>query len=360
MSHKKPKPRLWDLLSRRVRLQLAVDFVRARADDYRRRFPEVIGIGVGYRTTRKTLEINPDQVCIRFVVQRKIAKSNRSRRHLPQYVWTSVRIDACTHRIKIPTDVCVSKSGIQHVDMRGGVKLSGNGHGINHGSVAAMVRHISSPAKRYLLTCLHVADNDMCNNSSGVRCLNASGSVIGVTDKQLSSLGLAFDAALIPVTAPNLTRLECWGHKIRKVATLKETLDILDRHQPLYLLGRSNIPPLSGRPAVLRSDKIPIVMTSWHFNDGDFSYRGTNTPVYTFCNYFQYSFPNQALGTAGISCPGDSGSAIVTEDDVLVGMHFYGAVEPTNSGIANRVLGYAFMAFSLFEDNVFSINIRLA
>lgn len=265
-------------------------------------------------------------------------------RGVPSHIGSVARVGRHRLRVDIPTDVSEFSGGSPHafVDLTGGIVSRNAGQPVDCGASCCMVHNAAMPGERYLLTCYHVFSPSLSDApGSALECVGPLGSPLGqvleVASPDAPSAGL--DAALVLLDDPALDSLPTWGQGVLRRAT---DVDIgwLTEAGPLAICARRVAPAIDGRRAVTRTGPLPAEFHSYFPHPLPFDYRATAGRVLSIAGTLQYVSP---------VLPGDSGSAVLDGDGVLVGMHFF--------GMGNT--GFAMSAPRLFDPGVFSIELEL-
>lgn len=196
------------------------------------------------------------------------------------------------------------------------------------GTAAALVRDRLAPQRQYLLTCAHVAAPDIAARAGdAVRLALAGASWPGRLCEWQPALGEGcprseLDAALVEIDAATLERLLATLGSAGAAADswLPAGLDDLveaDRPVAMQRSAAHGGTPLNGRLASSWSGEVLV--------DED-----------TFPDYFV----QQAIGyrTDPAPQPGDSGAAVWTQGDRLLGMHIAGLEEGSSRFGANALM----------------------
>lgn len=340
---------LWRELSVATKLRIIGQVLSERATYFRKKYPAVTGMSAGYRVTRSQNLPHMDEVCLRFTVRAKWAQGVPKGRLLPASVSRTVSVNNRRMKIRIPTDVSAYQEGRQQsTDLTNGIEIDFGAVGPNYGVSLCIVSDVDAPDNKFLLTCQHVVDPRLSGEFDNNICVNSANlALLGICNKALGAM-LTLDAALIPLRSGAFGRISSWRTLISSVVGHSEIHDLMNRHETLFLLCRSRTPSTATLAAVSRTRKIEVRLESVDHDNETLKYVGTNRSEYSFNRLIKYYFLSEP------SKPGDSGSAVVTADGRLVGMHFYGMIE-NNS----RSLGFAIEASALFQNGLFPINISL-
>ena len=344
---------LWSALSVTAKLGIIAQLIHERSAHFRRTYPAVTGMGAGYRVSRVQHEPHFDEVCLRFTVRTKSPKSKLRDQVLPAFVTRTVTINGKKLTVRIPTDVSAYTKGRQQgTNLTQGIEIGKRESGISYGAACCVVSDTKAPANKYLLTCQHVADPRLDNKFDGSVCVSsAEPQILGACDGRLGAMP-ALDAVLVPLRSSFSDPMMSWSNSISSFVDHNELHKLVDQKETLLLLCRSSRPAVGKLPAVHRTREIEIRIESVDHDDELLKYNETQRSQYRFGRLFKYYFLTE------VTVPGDSGSAIVTTDGRLVGMHFYGMLE--NEGKqGERYVGFGIEAAAIFEPGKFGINIEL-
>ncbi|MFN9212358.1 MAG: trypsin-like peptidase domain-containing protein [Betaproteobacteria bacterium] len=334
---------LWSALSRAEQWQLALAVAQRRGAELTRRYPNVVGVGAGYRSRRE--EAHPvDEICLRFMVRRKWTRAAAGRGTIPPHIRTTVNHGGRRRVVSIPTDVSVFAGGAPQatLDLTAGITTRRHGQPLDFGAACCLVRNAAHPGERYLLSCYHVFSTRLDAAPFDADCVDtATGRPLATrmepADPQHPQR--AVDAALALVDDPAVDGIAAWGRRPVARATTRDLL-ALRLDTPLVLTALRTAPRSSAGPAVVRPGPLRAVFQSLFPQPLPFDYRATAGRVFQFSNTVQY--------LADVR-PGDSGSALLDDRGTLYGMHFWGRGRE----------GFAFAATRLFDDGVFPFDIVL-
>lgn len=338
---------LWSALSRQEQLRLALAVARRRGAALARAYPNVLGVGAGYRARRDAAD-PIDEVCLRFLVRRKWSGARGGAGAIPRRIRTTVTIDGRRRTLAIPTDVSAFDGGQPHataplaVDLTAGITTRSQGQPVDFGSVCCLVRNAAVAGERYLLSCYHVFSPTLTATPFEADCVaTASGRVLATLMEPADPLHPrhAIDAALALVDDPQVDRIAVWGRRPVARATAHDLL-ALRPDTPLTLAALRTAPDSTAGAAVVRPGPLRAVFQSLFPQPLPFDYRATAGRIFRFPNTVQYLAEVR---------PGDSGCALLDERGTLYGMHFYGQGRS----------GFAFAATSLFDDEAFPFEIVL-
>jgi len=327
------RPVAWQAIPVSERMKIALAIARRRGPDLRRRYPNVLSVGAGFRS-RSRVAI-ADEVCLRYWVSRKLKRWRPGL--IPGEITAYVARRGRRSLVRIPTDVTEFRGGRPHRDLTAGIVSKSGGKLIEYGSACCLVTRARTPRELYLLTCYHVMSPDMSVPTREVSCIDCSdNSQLGVlaTLANTNTPGDPVDAELISIQ-PGLAPLAVWGRTAASKASDADLSTLTTATS--VLLVRQHIPPSAGG-GTPRQGPIPATFQSI-LPTNDFEYPGVGT--YTFQDTIEY--------TADVH-GGDSGSALIDCNGKLYGMHFYGMGD----------FGYALSAPRLFESGAFPIDIWLA
>jgi hypothetical protein len=96
----------WERLRKDVQFGIACKVAQRRAKSLRKRFPNVIGVGAGLRSTRGKLR-KTAPICLLFTVapgQKQGWRDDRGR-SIPARIAATVKLRGRTVKVNIPTDV---------------------------------------------------------------------------------------------------------------------------------------------------------------------------------------------------------------------------------------------------------------
>ena len=331
----------WSRLDRTTQFRIAVDVATRRGAALARQHANVLSVGAGLRS-RDWSRVLSDEVCLRFLVARKW--KTRRPGGVPSHIGSVARVGGHLLRVAIPTDVSEFSGGSPQafLDLTGGIVSRNAGQPVDSGAMCCMVHNAAMPGERYLLTCYHLFSPTLSDApGGGLDCVGPLGSPLGqvleVANPDAPSAGL--DAALVLLDDPTLDSLPTWSQVPLRRAT---DVDIgrLTEAGPLSICARRMAPAIDGRPAVTRTAPLPADFHSYFPHPLPFDYRATAGRVLSIAGTVQYVSP---------VLPGDSGSAVLDGDGVLVGMHFFGQGNT----------GFAMSAPRLFGPGVFSIELEL-
>lgn len=325
---------LWAELDRATQLEVARRVAAERSRELQRRIPNVLSVGVGYRTRRDVDRPLEAEICLRFLVAKKWTR--RRKGGVPPEIEAYVELDGRRRRCAVPTDVAEIGRGRTQgdQDLGGGIlarPLLGGGAGLM-GAVGCLVRDRDRPESLYLLGCHHVFTRSLRQGNcepaaSGTRILrrddkSAVGRTVFFAPLLPPGGGFGLDAALAQVEDEDRVSAELHGVEPLRVAPEGEM------PQPYRILA-----PRGPLDAFFVSEQFAL----------DLPYQCGRT--------IRVRRALESLAASTPTRPGDSGSPLLAADGTLYGMHFYG----TDLG---RSL--ALPADELFADDVFPVRIELA
>jgi hypothetical protein len=330
---------LWPTLDAATQFRLALDLATLRLPQWRRRYPNVVAAGAGYRLRGNTRH---EEICVRIVVERKWtgrARSGAARAGaLPSVLRVALPGGGGRHAL-IPVDVVERPRGrpASTLALTDGVRVVDGSRDLGAGSICCLVRDAQRPGDRYLLSCHHVLTGsgalpDFSVDPNALTTL-PDGEVIATLAQWAPlrfTVGFGTDAALARVVEPEVTDISAWGRGIRRVGALAEL------PRPLFLLARRMTRTASGQP-VVRTAPLPAQMVGVDVNVR-FNYGNRQVGITRVIQY--------EAATEG----GDSGAALVGADGSLYGMHFYEDAQGRS---------YALTVTELFLESPFAIDIRL-
>ncbi len=329
---------LWSTLDATAQFRLALEVATRRLPLWRRRYPNVVAAGAGYRLRGNSRQ---EEICVRIVVERKWAGRPRGAKRagtVPSLLRVALPGGRGRHAL-IPVDVVERPRGrpAGTLALTDGVRVLDGGQNLGAGSICCLVRDAQRPGDRYLLSCHHVltgsgAQPDFSPDPDALTAL-PDGEVIA-TLAQWAPLrfdtGFGTDAALARVVEPQVTDMTAWGRGIRRIGALAEL------PRPLFLLARRSTNTANGQP-IKRTAPLPAMMVGVDVNMR-FNYGNRQVGIRRVIQY--------EAATEG----GDSGAALVGADGSLYGMHFYEDVQGRS---------YALTVGELFVESPFAIDIRL-
>lgn len=324
----------WSRLSRTTQFHIALAVARRRGRELMKRYPNVLGVGAGYRALSQTA-LPIQEVCLRFLVNRKWKRRISGAGSIPRRIRAQVSYRGRPVKVAIPTDVSEFRGGKPHADLdvTAGITSRKGGTQREYGSACCLVYNRSHAHERYILSCYHVFSPGLNEPPGTIDCIvSPSGPVVGSMLEMADPsrpVG-AVDAALTLVKDASIDGLVSSGNAIRGCATDYDIANLPAQSQ-LYVYGRAN----AARPGPL-----PGAFHSYFPNPLPFDYRSTAGKVLYFSDTLEY--------VASVK-PGDSGAAVADANGTLYGMHFYGKDN----------IGYAFSAPRLFDPGVFPFSIEL-
>lgn len=334
----------WSKYSRRTQFRIALDVARRRGVELTAAFPNVVGVGAGFRSKGGDESVY-DEVCLRFLVQRKWKSRIAKAKAIPPSIRARVRVGKKLVWVSIPTDVSEFRGGKPHValDLTGGITSRHLGQPLEFGSCCCLVKNRNSPGERFVLSCYHVFSRSLDDTPAGRDCIvwdtgTPIGPMLEAADPEATSNAL--DATIARITSATIDSVTTWSRAPISRAT---DFDIasLPKNAQLFVYGRRVAPPVNNLPALTRSTPVPAIFQSVFPHPLKFDYRAAAGKFLFFADTLQY--------VADVR-PGDSGAAVMDTQGKLFGMHFYGQ---------NNNIGYAFSAPRLFESGVFSFDITL-
>ena len=246
----------------------------------------------------------------------------------PASYQTPIGVTTCYVPIKIET---YYKGGRENslINVAAGIAATGHNAGVSrslYGAVCSIVSERGNPSKRYLLGCTHVFG--LTKNVHA--CVAASQSII--TNRiQDTKIGQLIEASPLLINgAPCIDAAIC---------------SILPGAAVTWDYGPTQPRRVQRRYSTPRNCRI---YTPRGAITAIFSKEWTNIPLNYSCGTVVLKAAYQFIAE---TMPGDSGSAVISDDGTLYGMHIWGDIE-------NRV-SLAIPGWALFEDGLFSINIQL-
>lgn len=316
----------WDKLGREEQLALLVRLCTARAAEFRRKFDGVLTLGVGYKTQGGE---RTEALCLAFLVKSKKEKVHRP---VPKSVAAFVERDGRRLRVYVPTDLEELGDGAPHanVNLASGVLAVGlpNPAVKCTGAVCCLVRQTDTPANVYALGCHHV----LALSAQTQGCAALVSEVIS-NDLPGQPVGQLFE--YLPMS-PNVR--SCQDAAIALLDSAVNATWVHSGRTPLRTETASHEPP-GCRIYTPRGVLPAAYVKTW-----------MDVPLfYPNCGWVYiartYQFQADTL-------PGDSGSAVMSDDGTLYGMHFWGQS-------SNR-LSMAIPAATLFSPGLFSVDFSLA
>lgn len=316
----------WDTLGRDEQLALLVKLCTARAAEFRRKFDGVLTLGVGYKTQGGE---RTKALCLAFLVKDKKDKVGRP---VPETIVAFIERGGRRLRVYVPTDLEELGDGGPHVNanLASGILAAGlpNPAVRCTGAVCCLVRQIDAPSNVYALGCHHVLT--LSAQTQGCAAL-----VSEVISNDLPSQPVAQLFEYLPMS-PNVR--SCHDAAIALLDSSVNATWLHSGRRPLRTETAAHEPP-GCRIYAPRGVLPASYVKTW-----------IDVPLfYPNCGWVYiartYQFQADTL-------PGDSGSAVMSDDGTLYGMHFWGQS-------SNR-LSMAIPAATLFSPGLFSIDFDLA
>lgn len=371
--------RRWNGLSLARRFAIAQRVVRLRIPQWAKTYSGMVSVGVGHKLTRTPAQkraarlvaeksthrkapkqrrgpipwtlgtVKRDQICIRFVMERKwtdidAAKRAKDLERIPSLIHTTAVIRGRRLRVSIPTDVHQHTTGALHaaINATDGIRVIDAATALTSpdhrnsclGSFCCVVRNRKKPSERYLLSCHHVLTLSVNSpifspvGQADVRMRIPDASCGELFDYATLGNGTEFgcDAALAQLNVPNDPQM--WEAAPTTIA------GAFDHPIALSVL----VPRTNPNLPVSRTSQIPAEFIDVQFGQ-----------LIPFNNQVAVLF-EAVVRYRAATVKGDSGSAVLGPDGTLYGMHFYEFAD----GIA-----CAIPAYILFRPGLFSINIML-
>lgn len=325
----------WERLSERTQFRLIRAVAQRRGPAFKKMFPNVVGIGTGYRTVGEASSIRKE-FCLRFLVKRKWEDRRNRQGKIPSLIQAYWNSKGRLHRVLIPTDVSLLYGRPhQSLDLTDGIVSFDGAQPIEYGSASCLVHRQGMPNERYLLSCYHIFVPSMTypRPDDPFTATDGAGSSLG-------SLSFAadpsrtVDAALLQIVNQAAGEISLWGCDITRVASSSD-FQYLPYKGPFTLYARRATPPTVA--GANRTAPLPVSLVGYHDIGTTFPYGDRS---FDFGGTIQYQAPVR---------PGDSGCPLLDSDGTLFGMHFFG----------NSTEGYALAAPSLFADGVFEVDIEM-
>jgi hypothetical protein len=207
--------RVWVDLPAQAQLKLARQCVRMQGAALQQTYPDIVGIGYGYRTVGREQTVLLSEPCLTFMVRRKWRRglAGADRAHLPRHVITDLNIAGKRHRCAIPTDV-TSLMDFRHVEPRAQVHAVSPGLGSLRGPLCCAVR-LQQSGQLYGVGCHHVLALSKLTAEFGRAGLHPRVAVqsdpaprrdVGELSDYYGLVedGVFFDAALAKITHPDV------------------------------------------------------------------------------------------------------------------------------------------------------------
>lgn len=331
----------WSSLDRATQFRIALEIATKRGKQLARAHSNVISVGAGFRSQDR-IGVLTQEVCLRYLVRKKWKR--RRPDGVPPQVGSVALVGGRRVRVSVPTDVSEFIGGSPHspLNITDGITSRNEGQLVDYGSSCCLVRNAAIPGERYLLSCYHVFSPSLSDApSSSLDCLGPTGVDLGqlleIANPDAPSTGL--DAALVLLEDANVDSLPNWSQVPAARATDFDISQLTEGGQ-LSVYGRRVAPAVGGRQAVTRTGPLPASFHSYFPDALPFDYRATAGRFLSIACTIQYVCD---------VLPGDSGSAVLDANGMLVGMHFYGQGDT----------GFAMAAPRLFDPGVFSIALDL-
>lgn len=335
MKHKgaamqKSPEQVWTSLSEKAQFALVRRITDARGKQLMARYHQILSIGVGYKT--KGGEVH-STVCVGFLVKRKVKRMNGA--PVPNMLLAYVQSRGKRLRCHVPTDVEeLGSGGKPHMaaNVALGVTAISASTGTSRiaGGICCVAQEIGGDRNRYLLGCHHVLALSKVGNTCTARPAvvrdTATGIVVGTLFEAapLAAGGAISIDAAIAIVPPGTD--VTWKFGTRPVRPVR--------------IASSAMPPTNCSIYSPR-EVIPIpsiFVKQWSRVPLDY-------PCGTVVIETAYQF-------RAVTKEGDSGSAVMSPDGMLYGMHFWG-------NTVNEV-ALAIPAYVLFRAGLFSAPLSLA
>lgn len=329
----------WERLSGRIQFRLARAVAKRRQGEFKKLFPNVIGVGAGYRTVGSGRSIRKE-FCLRFLVSRKWEDRRNRGGKIPPAVQAYWKHNGRMRRVLVPTDVSELR-GEPHrlLDLTDGITSFNGNQPIDYGSACCIVHRRGLRNERYILSCYHVFVPNMIfpvPRNLSLRATDTAGREIGS-----SFLGgnpsRWVDAALLSIDSGSVDSVGLWQRNAVRQATTSE-LNEMPFDVPFTLYVRRSTPPTV--PGQDRAAPLVVTFVGFHESETPFDYTKDAGRHFYFPSTIEYQ--------AAVR-PGDSGSPLLDDTGVLYGMHFYGDDQS----------GFAMAAPGLFDHGVFPIDIEI-
>ena len=295
----------WKRLSQKRQLQVALQVAFRRAKEWKRRFANVCNIGAGFRTSG-TETVNQREVVLRFIVGAKRKRIKKGK------IPATIRVVWCLGRrrrtLAIPTDVFEHDIGTLHSPFIGTVP---DGRRF-FGSACCILEDRDNPGhSKYLLSCHHVLTGSCLNDADPLQPipetritrsdLPVGPCVLAGTlrpDRGKFAMDAAFLSLELPTSMPSLAGF--WGQvKPSRLARFSEAPD--DGQTCGIFSFRGMIP--ARFVAVFPNMEVEVKQ----------GHKIT----------FEY-----VIETIAETKEGDSGAALMDDNGVVYGLHFFGGVSP--------------------------------
>jgi hypothetical protein len=222
--------RAFKSLSRREQFLIANEVVLTRARELHAAFPDLLGLGFGFKTKRAQPTQAPKLLrvpCVVFTVSRKrrLSRPADSLRRLPTFLYVGLGEPSQRRLCAVPTDVrCRAEYGRPVPHLFGGANALPFGIVVNQmpggeasgGTLTCAVRRNDKPDRLFGLSCRHVLSRSLdvspdIASGCSVRLESTTGDVVGVTVAVRGALVASplpsFDAQFVAVEDANLPRL---------------------------------------------------------------------------------------------------------------------------------------------------------
>lgn len=319
--------RRWEGLTAQQQLAAVREVCGSKGQALTKRFDDVLAVGAGFKKSAGNVS---EAICLGLMVKKKRTRNLTS--PIPERVLVTVVRDGNRVRLSIPTDVEELGKGTPHaVNVAKGVRAFNRNNAAQGvpGAACCVVVNASQPSDRFLLGCHHVLALSFL--TSGCAAFPQT----DVADRGMASkVGELFFP--LPMAANGRPCLDA-------------ALALIDADAQVTWMSDEGLRPLVVEPGVQQPLNC-FVFTPERALRAVFVKEWANVPLqYARCGTViiaaAYQFQADTVG-------GHSGSAVMSPDGTLHGMHFWG--DPSQR------LAMAIPAFMLFRAGLFPVNLRLA
>jgi hypothetical protein len=323
--------RLWASLSRDEQITVAHRVARARSGAWKRAHPNVVAIssGVKYRRGRRFKSV----ICLRFLVRRKWKHPRKGA--VPRVVRTVITRRGLRRLCLIPTDVLALGRGRPHNVVV--VRPPSGLVPLLIGTACCRVRVQGERGARFLLGCHHVF-------------------TLSKTDRDAAPLDKARLFRLWPDgTEERIGALDRYANLTPALPRYGMDAALVRIENDNALRNWSVLVPSSV------SDGASVPEAFWIFTPGRAlraQYEGVAVNLSLDWGNGVEVRIRTAYESIAKTQDGDSGSPVISDEGVLLGMHFYGLIRTIDG--RDQKVSLAIPAHELFSDSTFGVPIQLA